>query len=469
MDLKKQNFIDSLLKLPSSNRTEVYTSVEIEQKILFMSDPIPQDRSGRIRWQRLHQRFKIVPYQTTKLLYLKKKENEDNNRDKRILSIEEMYDTILRVHIEHNHVRRDGLHKRLSEEYHGVTEKACVLFLANCEECHLRKAKKSVKSLVVKPISSTRFLSRCQVDLIDFRDMSETHNMADCGIPYKWLLVYQDHFTKYLLLRPLKHKSAVEVADVLEDIFCDLGPPHILQSDNGGEFSNNILFSLLNQKWPSTKIIHGKPRHPESQRSVERANREVKNGLASKMRDNSNDLCWVKYLKRVQFEKNTTFHSTVGMTPYEAVYHHKPSYGLSDFGIPVEYGSEIHTEQELDALIEEINGPISEDNIPVVSPHHISPSTLTTDFPTNGYGRDSVILQEIPNDSFLDDISQPIPDCTHFFGANLSPLSLNCVVCNFETSGTHYCPGCNGFVHVYCGITEGEEGRVWIIRLVQQV
>ena len=53
MDLKKQNFIDSLLKLPSSNRTEVYTSVEIEQKILFMSDPIPQDRSGRIRWQRL--------------------------------------------------------------------------------------------------------------------------------------------------------------------------------------------------------------------------------------------------------------------------------------------------------------------------------------------------------------------------------------------------------------------------------
>ena len=85
----------------------------------------------------------------------------------------------------------------------------------------------------------------------------------------------------------------------------------------------------------------------------------MKNGLASKMRDNSNDLCWVKYLKRVQFEKNTTFHSTVGMTPYEAVYHHKPSYGLSDFGIPVEYGSEIHTEQELDALIEEINGPIS--------------------------------------------------------------------------------------------------------------
>ena len=103
------------------------------------SCPILYLRMIRAYWQRLHQRFKIVPYQTTKLLYLKKKENEDNNRDKRILSIEEMYDTILRVHIEHNHVRRDGLHKRLSEEYHGVTEKACVLFLANCEECHLER------------------------------------------------------------------------------------------------------------------------------------------------------------------------------------------------------------------------------------------------------------------------------------------------------------------------------------------
>ena len=93
--------------------------------------------------------------------------------------------------------------------------------------------------------------------------MSEQHNMSESGVPYKWLLVYQDHFTKYILLRPLKHKSAVEVADTLEDYFCELGPPHILQSDNGGEFCNSILFSLIDEKWPSTKIIHGKQRTAE--------------------------------------------------------------------------------------------------------------------------------------------------------------------------------------------------------------
>ena len=78
------------------------------------------------------------------------------------------------------------------------------------------------------------------------------------------------------------------------------------------------------------KIVHGKPRHPESQGSVERANGEIKNALGSKMRENCNDLCWVKYLSRVEFEKNTTYYSTIGITPFEALFNRKPSFSLSD-------------------------------------------------------------------------------------------------------------------------------------------
>ena len=170
-----------------------------------------------------------------------------NPTDKRVLAIEDLYEVLRRTHIEHYHVRKLGLHECLYEKYHGVTEKACNLFLQGCEECHLRKSKKSVKSLVVKPISSTRFLSRCQVDMIDFRDMSEEYNRSECGVPFKCLLVYQDHFTKYVILQPLKHMSADKVAQVLDTIFCELGPPHILQSDNGGEFCN-VPCSLLSMK-----------------------------------------------------------------------------------------------------------------------------------------------------------------------------------------------------------------------------
>ena len=72
-----------------------------------------------------------------------------------------VYDTILRVRIMHNHIRRDGLHMRLLEEYHDVTIKVAKSVICG-------RQKESVKSFVVKPTSSTRFLLD-QVDLLDFR------------------------------------------------------------------------------------------------------------------------------------------------------------------------------------------------------------------------------------------------------------------------------------------------------------
>ena len=141
----------------------------------FMSSPTPSGKAERIRWQKLHIRYKIVPYQAVRVLYLKG--DVADSPGKRVLAIEELYD-MLWTHAEHNHVRKMRLYKRLSSEYHGVTKKACNIFLQAVKNAIL-KIQKSIKSLVVKPISSTRFLSRCQVDLIDFHDMSEEHNRSE--------------------------------------------------------------------------------------------------------------------------------------------------------------------------------------------------------------------------------------------------------------------------------------------------
>ena len=89
------------------------------------------------------------------------------------------------------------------------------------------------------------------------------------------------------MLRPLKRKCAVEVASTLVNVFYTLGAPCILQSDNGKEFDNKLLLVILNELWPSTKIIHCKPRHPQSQGSVESANKRVDNILTSLL-DNFN-------------------------------------------------------------------------------------------------------------------------------------------------------------------------------------
>ena len=81
---------------------------------------------------------------------------------------------------------------------------------------------------------------------------------------FKYILNYQDHLTKFVRLRPLKSKRAAEVGYNILDIFCEVGAPVILQSDNGTEFVNAII-SELQLMWPGLQIVHGSPRHSQSQ------------------------------------------------------------------------------------------------------------------------------------------------------------------------------------------------------------
>ena len=71
----------------------------------------------------------------------------------------------------------------------------------------------------------------------------------------------QDHLTKFCILRPLTSKHALEVAYQLLDIYLLLGAPSILQSDNGSEFTAQVITELM-QMWPELVIVHGKPRQP---------------------------------------------------------------------------------------------------------------------------------------------------------------------------------------------------------------
>ena len=95
---------------------------------------------------------------------------------------------------------------------------------------------------------------------------------------HKWIMVYQDHLTKFCVLRALSTKRAAEVAHQLMDIFLLFGAPHILQSDNGSEFTAAVI-TELKLLWPDLLIVHRKPRHPQSQGSVERLNCDIKDML----------------------------------------------------------------------------------------------------------------------------------------------------------------------------------------------
>ena len=101
------------------------------------------------------------------------------------------------------------------------------------------------KGVVVKPILTKEFSSLGQMDLIDMHSMAQSN-----GLWYLYLIC---------ILRTLRTKRLAEVAFQLMNIFLTLGATAILQSDNGSEFTTQVITELKGV-WPNLVLVHGKPR-----------------------------------------------------------------------------------------------------------------------------------------------------------------------------------------------------------------
>ena len=59
-------------------------------------------------------------------------------------------------------------------------------------------------------------------------------------------------------------------------LLLDIKTYFIFQSDNGLEFVAKVITELV-KAWPGTRIVRGRPRHPQSQGGVERGNQDLQN------------------------------------------------------------------------------------------------------------------------------------------------------------------------------------------------
>jgi hypothetical protein len=89
-----------------------------------------------------------------------------------------------------------------------------------CIDCQRKRVRPMTKGVVVRPILSKEFSARGQVDLIDMQSLPHGS--------FKWIMVYQDHLTKFVVIRALISKRAADVAYQLMDIFLLFGAPHII-------------------------------------------------------------------------------------------------------------------------------------------------------------------------------------------------------------------------------------------------
>uniref|UniRef100_A0A8D8YV48 KRAB-A domain-containing protein 2 n=1 Tax=Cacopsylla melanoneura TaxID=428564 RepID=A0A8D8YV48_9HEMI len=195
--------IDVLAKM----RSRFYDRLSecIEQKSsnhLYISDGKYKELIKEVREAKAEEKKKTIHYRRLKRFDIMTVDNQD----KLIVPIategasvlyyvpyEELFDVINETHISVGHGGRNRILAEAGRKYKNVSSEAVLIYLRLCEACE--KKQKSAKRLV-KPIFHSEMNSRAQVDLIDMQSNPDNN----C----KFIFVYQDHLTKFVILRALR-------------------------------------------------------------------------------------------------------------------------------------------------------------------------------------------------------------------------------------------------------------------------
>ncbi|CAM8999726.1 unnamed protein product [Rhodiola kirilowii] len=136
------------------------------------------------------------------------------------------------------------------------------------------------------------------------------------------IMVVVDRLTKYSHFSPLKHGyTASDVANVfIRDVIKLHGFPASIVSDRDPIFMSKFWKALFRQQ--GTLLSHTTAYHPQGDGQTEVVNRSLEDYLRSFVSDHQRD--WIHLLPWAEYSYNTALHSSIGMTPYEALYGRVP-------------------------------------------------------------------------------------------------------------------------------------------------
>jgi hypothetical protein len=130
--------------------------------------------------------------------------------------------------------------------------------------------------------------------------------------------VQTDAFTNYTLVTAIENKEAETVAKaIFSKWFCKFSIPAQIHTDGGKEFVNKLsreLFDLLNIEHTKMTLAH-----PQCNTQVEVFNKTVKKYYLASFADDTT-LDWENFLPALMLSYNTSYHSTIAMTPFELLF-----------------------------------------------------------------------------------------------------------------------------------------------------
>lgn len=192
-------------------------------------------------------------------------------------------------------------------------------YVAGCQVCQQAKPEhvKLPGLLQPLPIPAGAWKVIC-MDFIEGLPLSHNHNV---------ILVVIDKFTKYAHFVPLHHPfTALTVAhEFMSNVYKLHGLPQTIISDRDKIFTSRLWQELF--RLSDTTLHMSSAYHPQTDGRSERLNQCLEAYLRCFV--HSCPKKWYEWLPLAEYWYNTTYHSALDRTPFEALYGHPPR----NFGI----------------------------------------------------------------------------------------------------------------------------------------
>ena len=190
------------------------------------------------------------------------------------------------------------------------------LHIESCSICRRKKLQADKYQLQTTEIPNKPF-AKVSIDLIV--DLPISHNGN------KNILVMIDHLTGWPMAKAIPNKEATTVANaVFEKLILEPGPPSILLSDNGTEFSNDTLAYVCNELGIDHHFTS--PYTPRSNGKVENFNKFLKATIRKLCQDDT--ASWDLVIDQILWIYRCCPHTSTGECPYMLVHAREPNLPL---------------------------------------------------------------------------------------------------------------------------------------------
>ena len=157
-------------------------------------------------------------------------------------------------------------------------------------------------------------------------DLTGPHRRSAGGHVY--LLTGICCFTKYLVVVPLRDKSALTVANaLLKHVYLIYSACELQVHDNGSKFVNSILQHL--SRMMGIQDLRSSAYRPVANAAIERTHRTINAVFAKTIKEHQRD--WHEQAKYVCFAYNTAKHSSTTFSPFYLVFLREPRVGIDLF------------------------------------------------------------------------------------------------------------------------------------------